>query len=67
MIADTGLENYVSRFPNELNTEISQNTVGGSGEQAQMIALLRALLSNKKLLVLDEPISNIDTESRTYC
>lgn len=64
MIDRTGLEGYIRRFPNGLDTEISQNTAGVSGGQAQMIAFLRALLSRKDILILDEPVSNIDAETR---
>lgn len=65
MIDHCGLQEYMNHFPNGLDTEISQNTAGVSGGQAQMIAFLRALLSQKELLVLDEPVSNIDAETRS--
>lgn len=64
LIDQTGLEGYIQHFPNGLDTEISQNTAGVSGGQAQMIAFLRALLSRKDVLILDEPVSNIDAETR---
>lgn len=64
LIDRTGLESYIRRFPNGLDTEISQNTAGVSGGQEQMIAFLRALLSRKDVLILDEPVSNIDAETR---
>lgn len=64
LIDSLGLQNYIGRMPKGLDTEISQNTSGVSGGQAQIIAFLRALLSGKELIILDEPISNVDAETR---
>lgn len=58
------LQDYIGRLANGLDTEISQNTAGVSGGQAQIIALIRALLSRKDVIILDEPISNVDVETR---
>ncbi|EPR13687.1 ABC transporter ATP-binding protein [Ruminiclostridium papyrosolvens] len=64
LIKQLNLESYISRLPNGLDSEISQNTAGVSGGQAQVIAFIRAMLLNKDIVILDEPISNVDVETR---
>lgn len=54
ILVKTKLKGHEDRFPHEL-----------SGGQQQRVALARAIINRPKILLLDEPLSNIDTELRT--
>ena len=60
-IADACLEETLSAFPAGLDTLVGEKGVLLSGGQKQRIALARALLTDAPVLLLDDPISQVDT------
>lgn len=58
-----GLAAEVRAFPQALDTPVGEDGYSLSGGQAQRLSLARALLSERELLLLDEPTSQIDLES----
>lgn len=56
------LRTYINKLPNGLDTEVFQNS-GISGGQTQVIAFIRAFVTKKDIIILDEPISNVDQET----
>lgn len=53
-------EEFVSRLPEGLDTQISQNGVNLSGGQKQRLTIARALIRKPEILILDDSSSALD-------
>lgn len=56
--------NFFNEFEKGLLTQVGKEGNRLSGGQKQIVALIRAILKNKKILLLDEPTSSLDPETK---
>jgi ABC-type multidrug transport system fused ATPase/permease subunit len=57
-----GLGDLYKRLPEGLDTNVGQRGKRFSGGELQRIAIARAVLRNRPLLILDEATSHLDTQ-----
>jgi ABC-type multidrug transport system fused ATPase/permease subunit len=61
-----GVEAFADELPHGYDTLIGERGVNLSGGQRQRVALARALVGGGRVLVLDDPMSAVDTETERH-
>ena len=64
-VKEAALYDTIKRFADGLETVVGEKGVILSGGQKQRIALARCLLQDNAILILDDPISQVDLETGT--
>ena len=57
------IHRYITQLPDGYDTMVSENGMNISQGQKQMLTIARAMLSDAKMLILDEATSNVDTRT----
>ena len=56
-------DHFIRTLPEGYDTVIGEDNITISGGQKQLLTIARALLADRKLLILDEATSNVDTRT----
>ena len=62
-IAAAGLENFIQKLPEGLETWVGEQGLKVSGGEARRIALARVYLKNAPIILLDEPTEGLDSKT----
>lgn len=58
-----GADSFIDKLPNQYDYELNERGSSLSMGQRQLVSLVRALVFNPQILILDEATSNIDSET----
>lgn len=63
-IKGLNLVDFFKLFPEGLKTNVGKDGQNLSGGQKQLIAIIRAIIQNKKIILLDEPTNSLDVQTK---
>ena len=58
-----GIDKYIESLPGGYNASVTDNGINISKGQKQLLTIARAMISDSKMLILDEATSNVDTRT----
>lgn len=64
ILKKNGLENVITDFKRLMNEKVGKNGSLLSGGQRQIVWILRFIFNNHKVIILDEPTSSLDNNSK---
>ena len=64
VLAMVDMERHVRQLSEGLDTDLAEDAVNFSGGQRARLSLARALLLDRPIMILDEPLANIDAQSQ---
>jgi ATP-binding cassette subfamily B protein len=62
VVTALGLNSFLERFPDGFDQMLEERGAGLSAGEAQLLSLLRAMVQNRPILILDEATANIDSQ-----
>jgi ATP-binding cassette subfamily B protein len=62
-LALVAMDDFVRALPQQLETKLGEDALNLSGGQRQRLSLARAFLLDRPVLLLDEPLANVDDAS----
>lgn len=66
LVIDFGFAKFISSLPQGWGTLVGEEGINLSGGQKQILAWMRALYHNPDFLILDEPTSSLDKNTRGF-